>query len=154
MFYNAQIKINIQGYGNAYINYSYHDNTCFQDLLEYVAYLIPSANICQCSKFKYYDYDYNYDIPLDKKVYNFKNQFNKLCLNKNKKNCKCNAFFLNHSKYLLFQNYMSQINNLEKKNNLNEQKISSLEQEKKYNINNLENLQKQNFIQNIQINNL
>ena len=52
MFYNAQIKINIQGYGNANIFYSYNDNTSFQDLLEYVAFLIPSANICQCSNFK------------------------------------------------------------------------------------------------------
>ena len=81
----AQIKIYIEGYGITDLNYTYNSNTSFQDLLEYIAYLIPSANICQCSKFQYGDYNYYKNIQLDKKLYDFKKQFNKLSLFNKKK---------------------------------------------------------------------
>ena len=156
MIYNAQIKVNIQSYGTTEIYYSYNDNTDFQDLLEYISYLIPNANICQCSKFKYInnrDYNY-YDIKFEKKIKDFKRQFSNLYLNKNKKKCNCNSTYLKCSKYLFYQNFMGEYNNLRKKNNLNEQEISFLEKEKNDNINKLEDLQRQNAYQNNQINNL
>ena len=161
MIYNAQIKVNIQGYGNTDVYYSYNNNTDFQDFLEYLAYLIPSANICQCSKFSYKIKNYSHynnffysDINLDKKLYDFKSNFNNLCLNRNKKKCSCNNSFLYCSKSNFVQNFMNEFNNLNMKNNLNEKEISNLEKEKNDNIQKLENLQKQSDYQNIQISNL
>ena len=162
MIYNAQIKVNIQSYGTTEIYYSYNDNTDFQDLLEYIAYLIPNANICQCSKFKYINNNvnnhfnfFNYsDIRLDEKLMYFQSHFSNLYLSKINIICNCNSKYLKSSKYLIYQNFMDQYNNLKKKNNLNEQKISSLEKEKKDNINKLEDLQRQNAYQNNQISNL
>ena len=136
MIYNAKIKVNIQGYDNIDVYYSYNNNTDFQDFLEYLAYLIPSANICQCSKFSYKVKNYGYknfiynDIKLDKKLYDFKNNFNNLCLNRNKKKCSCNNSFLYRSKSNFVQNFMNEFNNLNMKNNLNEKEISNLEKEK------------------------
>ena len=154
MIYNAQIKVNIQGYGNADVYYSYNDNTNFQDLLEYLAYLIPIANICLCSKFSYYNYHHYYDIKIDEKIINFKKGFNKLYLNKNKNNCSCNYSFLYHSKLIFYQNFMNEYNKLKKKNNFNTKEMAKLQKEKNYNLLMFENLKKQNDSQNIQIKNL
>ena len=81
MFYNAQIQINIQDYGNASINYSYNNSTTFQDFLEYLVYLIPTVNICKCSTLyyksdninNYYNNFNNYQaIKLDNKIYDYR----------------------------------------------------------------------------------
>ena len=154
MIYNAQIKVNIQGYGNADVYYSYNDNTNFQDLLEYLAYLIPIANICLCSKFSYYNYHHYYDIKIDEKIINFIKELNKLYLNKNKNNCSCNYSFLYHSKLIFYQNFMNEYNKLKKKNNFNTKEMAKLQKEKNYILLMFENLKKQNDSQNIQIKNL
>ena len=162
MIYNDQIEINIQGHGNTSVYYSYNNDTTFQDFLEYLAYLIPNANICECSVFRYkYNYKKNYydnyfnnqnnyhDIKLDNKIYEYRNILTNLYL-KTKKNCSCNNSFLKYSKYYL----MNEIIKLKKKNILNEKEISNLEKDKNDKKNIIENLEKKNDKQNIQINNL
>ena len=153
MVFNAQIQVNIQGYGPILLFYSYNNNSNFHDLLEYLAYLIPKAQICECFNFSFNDYFNNYEIPFESKVLTYKNNLNNLYLNINKK-CSCNSSYLYYSKAILFQNYINNINNLKKKNNLNEKEISNLEKEKEENINKIDNLKKQNDSQIHEINNL
>ena len=160
MLYNSEIKVDIQNTGNISIYYSYNANTTFKDFLEYLAYLIPTANLCLCFQFYNYNYshknkrsnnynDYNnyynnhYNIKLSDKIFNFKGSFNNLYLNKEKK-CSCNNSFLQCSKYELYQNLMNEIKELKKKNSLNEKEISYLENEKEDKIHKIKNLQKKN----------
>ena len=45
--YNKQVNL-IVGKNKILFNYSYNDNTKFGDLLEYVSFLFPNLNLCQC----------------------------------------------------------------------------------------------------------
>ena len=57
MIYNYKIKIIFRKNYHQTIFYSFNENTTFDDLLEYIAYLIKDENICHCFIFSYY---YNY----------------------------------------------------------------------------------------------
>ena len=51
--FNEKVILNCEDNSNSYtFNYSYNENTSFQDLLEFVAFLLPELDICQCNTFK------------------------------------------------------------------------------------------------------
>ena len=158
MFYNAQIEINIQDFGNASVYYSYNNYTTFRDFLEYLAFLIQTVTICECSKFyyksnknnNYYNSNNNYhEIKLDNKIYDYQYNLTNLYLSKNR-NCYCNNSYLKYSKYYLKR----EITQLNSKIFLNEKEISNLEKDKNDKKNKIENLEKKNENKNIQIKNL
>ena len=55
---NRQIKIKISGQSCGNIYYSFNKESKFQYLLEHLAFLFPSLNICECYEF-YIDNQYS-----------------------------------------------------------------------------------------------
>ena len=140
MIFNGQFQVNIQGFGQINFNYSFNGQNTFQDLLEYITFLIPNGKICQCFKFYYKDNNNFNEVIFENYLSKSKGIFNNLFLNKNQQNCSCNSAYLLYPKRIIFQNFSNEINKIKQKNNLYEKEIS----EQKNNINNL----------NIQIKNL
>ena len=46
--YNKEVNLNVGKNKIIHFNYSFNDNTKFGDLLEYVSFLFPNLNLCQC----------------------------------------------------------------------------------------------------------
>ena len=141
MIYNAQIKLSIEKYKPLMIYYSYNENTTFQDLLEYIIYLIQVENICFCYKFSCY-YNYNqYEIKdFNTKIKDYKDFLDNLYLSKNKTYCFCNT-----SKYLKSkESIINDYSNLKQKNFEQKNNINLLEQQKKNDEEKFEQLKKEN----------
>ena len=153
MIYNCKIKVI---FGKNYLQtifYSFNENTTFDDLLEYIAYLIKDENICHCFIFSYY-YNYkSYEInDFNAKIINYKDILDNLYLSKISKKfiCNCgdaNSQYLKCSKKRIFEYYNQSINN-------NENKIKNLENQKKDDDIKFKKLKEENININKQISNL
>ena len=90
-FTNSKINISIDN--KTYeIYYSYNEKTCFQNLLEYFTFLIPSLNICKCYRFHIFenknnDFSKAILISESSKIVQFSDYLKNLVLIKNKVNC-------------------------------------------------------------------
>ena len=125
---NKQIKvtINSQNCGNIY--YSFNKESKFQDLLEYLAFLFPTLNICECYEFS----SSNQNTPSNKinikkesllsDYSSYLNTSNILYLDKMNKICSHshNNYYLNFSKEQIFSSYQEK--NEKNKELINENK--------------------------------
>ena len=153
MIYNYKIKIIFRKNYHQTIFYSFNENTTFDDLLEYIAYLIKDENICHCFIFSYY-YNYkSYEInDFNAKIIDYKYILDNLYLSKISKKfiCNCgdaNSQYLKCSKKRIFEYYNQSINN-------NENKIKNLENQKKDDDIKFKKLKEENININKQISNL
>ena len=126
---SSEIKIIINK-SSYKIFYLYNSYTTFQDLLEYLARLIPSLNICDCYEFEYSgqkSYLNNEKISKDSLIINYSQKLDRLYLNKPIKNCGHSKYnYLKGTKkdiYSFFQNGQNTIRNLENKINKLEQDL-------------------------------
>lgn len=155
MICNAKINLYIEEYESLTIVYSYNENTTFQDLFEYIVYLLQNENICSCYKFStYYNYK-KYEIEnLNCKIKNYQAVLDNLYLSKNNSICFCNASNYLMSKEEIINNYLdlkrenskqkNNINLLEKQNKDNEKKNIQLKKENKDINREISNLKKEN----------
>ena len=171
--YNNQIKINFENNDFFSFNYTYNNKTSFEDLLDYIAKLLPNKNICPCFSFQCLDKDNNndqyYNISNDYKIYTYQKYLNYLkLLNNNDKICHCNFIIKdNYTKtkneiFKYFSDIINTLNNkiihkknkikiLKKKCNHYEKKIYLLEREKEdlIEINDKQNKKVNDLINNI-----
>ena len=115
------------------IVYTINQNTTFQDLLEYFAYLYPSLKICQCYDFEIMLNNYNYYcIEKKSKLVEYSNYLNNLQLYNNKGKCEHddNHNFLLFSKKDIFDTLSQQILNNKKDKEINQlnEKIKLLQE--------------------------
>ena len=115
------------------IVYTINQNTTFQDLLEYFAYLYPSLKICQCYDFEIMLNNYNYYcIEKKSKLVEYSNYLNNLQLDNNKGKCEHddNHNFLLFSKKDIFDTLSQQILNNKKDKEINQlnEKIKLLQE--------------------------
>ena len=81
----VDFKLRINNTSSFKIYYSYNNNTTFQDLLEYLARLFTSLNICDCYQFEINEVG---KISKDSKICNYYKKLGKLNLyKKNDNNC-------------------------------------------------------------------
>ena len=110
-----------------------NQNTTFQDLLEYFAYIYPSLKICQCYDFEIMLNNYNYYcIEKESKLVEYSNYLNNLQLYNNKGKCEHddNHNFLLFSKKDIFDTLSQQILNNKKDKEINQlnEKIKLLQE--------------------------
>ena len=115
------------------IVYTINQNTTFQDLLEYFAYLYPSLKICQCYDFEIMLNNFNfYSIEKESKLVEYSNYLNNLQLYNNKGKCEHddNHNFLLFSKKDIFDTLSQQILNNKKDKEINQlnEKIKLLQE--------------------------
>ena len=115
------------------IVFTINQNTTFQDLLEYFAYLYPSLKICQCYDFEIMLNNYNYYcIEKKSKLVEYSNYLNNLQLDNNKGKCEHddNHNFLLFSKKDIFDTLSQQILNNKKDKEINQlnEKIKLLQE--------------------------
>ena len=115
------------------IVYTINQNTTFQDLLEYFAYIYPSLKICQCYDFEIMLNNYNYYcIEKKSKLVEYSNYLNNLQLDNNKGKCEHddNHNFLLFSKKDIFDTLSQQILNNKKDKEINQlnEKIKLLQE--------------------------
>ena len=146
--YKIDFRIKINNTSSFKIYYSYNKYTTFQDLLEYLARLIPSFNICDCYEFIINEVG---KISNDSLICNYYRKLDKL--NLYTKNKSCNHSFNNYLKkpkiFLLsllqdmqktILNLYNKINKVNKLENDLNSKITEINEMK----NEIENLQKKN----------
>ena len=92
--HKIDFRIKINNTSNFKIYYSYNKYTTFQDLLEYLARLIPSFNICDCYEFIINEVG---QISKDSLICNYYKKLDKLNLYKKNDN-NCNHPFNNYLK--------------------------------------------------------
>ena len=166
MINNTEVKIFI--FEKKYsIYYSYNYKSTFQDLLEYIAYLLPELNICECFGFIALNNNFYYNnnnkyflIPNNNLISNYTSYLKDLYLNNiGKMYCtKHENNYLKYSKKSLFaflereknsnyslqkenKNNKSEIINLKDKNKQNNDKINKLKEEKEQKIKEINNLE-------------
>ena len=110
-----------------------NQNTTFQDLLEYFAYIYPSLKICQCYDFEIMLNNYNYYcIEKNSKLVEYSNYLNNLQLDNNKGKCEHddNHNPLLFSKKDIFDTLSQQILNNKKDKEINQlnEKIKLLQE--------------------------
>ena len=110
-----------------------NQNTTFQDLLEYFAYIYPSLKICQCYDFEIMLNNYNYYcIEKKSKLVEYSNYLNNLQLDNNKGKCEHddNHNFLLFTKKDIFDTLSQQILNNKKDKEINQlnEKIKLLQE--------------------------
>ena len=110
-----------------------NQNTTFQDLLEYFAYIYPSLKICQCYDFEIMLNNYNYYcIEKKSKLVEYSNYLNNLQLDNNKGKCEHddNHNPLLFSKKDIFDTLSQQILNNKKDKEINQlnEKIKLLQE--------------------------
>ena len=137
MSFTKQIKINIENAENISFNYTFNQNSTFEDLLECTASNFPESNICPCFKFQFPNKNQKQtDINKDLKISDIIskcNQFN-LVNNFSDKKCHCSSLFKNNFKsskieiLKRFDNYINEV--LEKEKNNVKKNIDSFEIEK------------------------
>ena len=128
MYENAKIQVFIPNLKYITLYYSYNAETTFQDLLEYIAYLFPENDICDCHKFTYYNNYYNNEIPKNYRIKDSKNILGNLIIYRNGQNCSCgNNSYLKCSKKIICDNYSEENKALKKENISNKKKIELLE---------------------------
>ena len=146
--YDSLVKVKL---GNKKISvyYSYKENFTFIDLLEYLSYLFPKFEICQCFKFRLKEKnngnEINYiDIPSDCYISDFSQYLNDLYLDDSKKYCfehKSKNYF-KYSKTELISSFEDDISKLEYINKKRKNEIDLLEKNKLVYINEIEDLKK------------
>ena len=146
--YDSLVKVKL---GNKKISvyYSYKENFTFIDLLEYLSYLFPKFEICQCFKFRLKEKnngnEINYiDIPNDCYISDFSQYLNDLYLDDSKKYCfehKSKNYF-KYSKTELISSFEDDISKLEYINKKRKNEIDLLEKNKLVYINEIEDLKK------------
>ena len=137
MVYNTEVRIYMKTkYYKFY--YSYNKDTLFIDLLEYISFLFPELEICQCFEFQgnnnYYDY-YNYKkqyIGNKYKISTYSNYLSNLELidKKKEKYCPHKDNYLKYSKTKLISIFQKEINELKNYNNNKNKEIENLNREK------------------------
>ena len=90
MYENAKIQVYIPTLKYITLYYSYNAETTFQDLLEYIAYLFPENDICDCHKFAYHNNHYKNEISKNYRIKDYKYNLGNLAIFKNNKKCSCN----------------------------------------------------------------
>ena len=145
--HSSDFRIKINNSSIVKIIYSYNKYTTFQDLLEYLARLIPSFNICNCYEFEIS----NEKISKDSLICNYSKKLDKINLSKKNQSCE-HSFnnFLKEPKIFLLSliqdmqktildlyNKINKANKLEKDLNLKNIEINESKNE-------IENLQKKN----------
>lgn len=134
---NHNIKIKIKGELFT-VAYSYNKKTTFKDLLEYLGFLLPSFDICQCYEFNINNWNNNnQNIPKDSLISSYSKYLDDLFLDQKEKNCfHINDNYLKKSKediYLYFQDDNIQIENDMEINNQNNIGNLKIDLEKKNN---------------------
>ena len=167
MITNTEVKIYFQK-KNYSIYYSYNYNSTFQDLLEYIAYLLPELNICECFEFIAQNNNFNYYYNNNKEYFSIPNNYliskytsylKGLYLNNNGQlYCpKHNINYLNYSKKSLFsflQNEINSYNSLKEKNKNNESEIINLKDKNKQKTDKINKLKEEKEKKILEINNL
>ena len=133
-------------------NYLYNKNFTFVDLLEYLSYLLPNFEICQCFRFRYKQNNNNYksiyiDIPNDSLISDFLKYLNDLYLDDSKKYCfehKSKNYF-KYSKTKLISSFEDDIAKLEYINKKRKNEIDLLEKDKLVNINEINDKEKKRY---------
>ena len=143
MSFTKQIKINIENTENISFNYTFNQNSTFEDLLECTASNFPESNICPCFKFQFPNKNQKQtDINKDLKISDIIskcNQFN-LVNNFSDKKCHCSSLFKNNFKsskieiLKRFDNYINDVlekekNNVKKNIDFSENEKNKLKQE-------------------------
>jgi len=143
MSFTKQIKINIENAENISFNYTFNQNSTFEDLLECTASNFPESNICPCFKFQFPNKNQKQtDINKDLKISDIIskcNQFN-LVNNFSDKKCHCSSLFKNNFKsskieiLKRFDNYINDVlekekNNVKKNIDFSENEKNKLKQE-------------------------
>ena len=90
-FNKSKIHISIKNTEYSF-NYLYNKVTTFQELLEYIAFYLPSLNICGCYNFQAAEHKNNFDdqcilITKNCKIADYSNYLKKLRLKNNNNNC-------------------------------------------------------------------
>ena len=136
-FEKRKIFFNLDGLEYSFY-YACNSNTTFYDLLEFLIFLIPSLNLCQCYQFqankdKKKSDEQCFTISETSKVEQYADYLNVLRLKKSKHNCN-HAYraYLIHSKKAIINHYQKSIGNLKESK---DKEIESLKNE----INNLKN---------------
>ena len=136
-FEKRKIFFNLDGLEYSFY-YACNSNTTFYDLLEFLIFLIPSLNLCQCYQFqankdKKKSDEQCFTISETSKVEQYVDYLNVLRLKKSKHNCN-HAYraYLIHSKKAIINHYQKSIGNLKESK---DKEIESLKNE----INNLKN---------------
>jgi len=137
MSYTKQIKINIENAENIGFNYTFNQNSTFEDLLEFTANNYPESNICPCFKFQFptknqKQSDINKDLKINE-IISKCTQFN-LVNNYSDKKCHCSSLFRDNfkrSKIEILRRFDEYINDvLEKEKSNLKKNIDSFENEK------------------------
>ena len=143
MSYTKQLKINIENDKDISFNYTFNQNSTFEDLLECTASNFPESNICPCFKFQFPNKNQKQtDINKDLKISDIIskcNQFN-LVNNFSDKKCHCSSLFKNNFKsskieiLKRFDNYINDVlekekNNVKKNIDFSENEKNKLKQE-------------------------
>ena len=113
--------------------YSYNNDTLFIDLLEYISFLFPELEICQCFEFQINNnYPYNY-IGNDYNILTFSSNLLNLVLidKKREKYCPHYHNYLKYSKTKLMSIFQKEINQLKNYNNNKNKEIENLNRDKK-----------------------
>ena len=150
--YASKVSVNI-GNQKISLEYFYNKNFTFIDLLEYLAYLFPKFEICQCFKFRFKQNTNKYknqyiDIPNDSLIYDFKKYLNDLYLDDSKKYClehKSKNYF-KYSKTKLISSFEDSIAKLEYINKKRKNEIDLLEKDKLIYTNEIFDLDKINLL--------
>ena len=145
--------------------FSFDENTTFEQLLEFVLYIFPQKNLCNCFKFQYKhdksnkanplydDIDMNLKVKefVSEKNYKFKPIHIYIVKNNSYKECTCNSLIKDYykkSKKELIKCFKKKLENClnDAKNEItdNQNKIKSLEEEKKELQKKLNHLEKEN----------
>ena len=134
--YVSKVSVNI-GNQKISVDYLYNKNFAFLDLLEYLAYLFPKFEICQCFKFRFKQNTNKYknqyiDIPNDSLIQDFSKYLKDLYLDDSKKYClehKSKNYF-KYSKTKLISSFEDSISKLEYINKKRKNEINLLEKDK------------------------
>lgn len=152
-YFNSEVNIYIPNNGKINIYYSYNQNSTFQDLLEYLAYIFPELDICNCFIFRFRNdknnnFYFNNDFEIDNqyKILKYSNYLKNLNLYKNKKYCSCK--FKQYFKY----SKSSIISFLGNSNDKLEKEVQNLQNEKTTDKSKISDLEKKNYYQNNEIN--
>ena len=161
MVYDVKVKIKIK-YDSYSFYYSYNYKSTFQDLLEYISYLFPELEICQCYEFQIansnrYYYDKIIKIENDCPIRRYSEHLSELELIDKKKNYFCAHYdknYLKISKSEIISLFQKEIDKLQSNYDNQNEKIKNLNKEKREQEKEISNLNKEKKEKEMKINNL
>ena len=159
MVHNTEVKIYIKNKLYKF-NYSYNNDSLFIDLLEYISFLFPELEICQCFEFQINN-PFNYNnkkqyIGNDYNILTNSNYLLNLVLIDKKKEKYCPHYdnYLKYSKTELISIFHEKINELNNYINNKNKEIENLNREKEEKEKIIDSLKKEKNKQEKKINNL